>query len=72
MWQLGIEERGPFELGEPVFAELAIEQSVMSFAEMIDDKEIVFATSAVRRAVGILAAKPGEVVRGHGASWADP
>ncbi len=41
-------------------------------AEVIDDEEVVLTAAAIRFANEILAAKTGEVIRGHDASWTDP
>jgi hypothetical protein len=70
--ELGIEERRPLELGEAGLAGAAIEQAVAGLAEVVDDKDVVPAPSAVGVAVGVLAAEAGDVVHGRGASWADP
>ena len=70
--ELGVEERGALELGEPGLADSAGEQPVAGLAEVVDDQEVIAAPPAVGVAVGVLAAEAFEVVRGRGASWADP
>jgi hypothetical protein len=70
--ELGVEQRGALELGEPGLADFAVEQPMASFAEVIDDEDVPLAPSAVPVAVGILAAEASEVVCGHGGSRADP
>jgi hypothetical protein len=66
--ELGVEQRGALELGEAGLAGVAVQQPVLGLAEMAADREVTGAPSAVERAVGILAAEAGEVIRGHGSS----
>jgi hypothetical protein len=72
VWQPGIEERRPLELGEPGLADFAVEQPVASFPEVVDDEKITLPPATVEFTVGILAAEAGKFVRGHGATWTDP
>jgi hypothetical protein len=45
--ELGVEQRGALELGEPGLAAPAVEQAVASLAEVIDDEEVAGVASAV-------------------------
>jgi hypothetical protein len=69
--QLGAEEGRALVLGEAGLAGVAGEESeVLMLAEVTTDRRVAGVPPAVERAIGVLAAEPGEVV-GHDASRAE-
>jgi hypothetical protein len=47
VWELGVEQRGSLELGEPGLAGVAVEQPVVRLTEVVADREVAGVTLAV-------------------------
>jgi hypothetical protein len=67
--ELGVEQRCALELGEPGLAGVSVQELVVALAEVVTDRDVASPPLSIPRTVRLLAAKPGEVVRGHQASW---